>query len=319
MTPRRPDLDDLGVLVLVAETGGIGRAAVHLGVSQPSISRRMRTLERALGVRLLNRGPTGTSLTPTGRVVVDWASALLVSADDFTRSVEALRDESAGTVRAAVSMTIAEHHAPIWLARLRAVAPTTAVSLTVCNSAEVAALVHSGKADVGFVESPSVRRTLRRRRIGWDSLAVAVHPEHEWAKRRGPISVEELAATRLLVREPGSGTRETIENALATNGLSLSVCLVMASNTALKSAALARMGPVVLSELALAPELATGQLSRVQLSDLQLRRPLNAVWRRDEPPSSGVAALLRAALEGSDRQPPLRDRRYPIDPPANSA
>jgi DNA-binding transcriptional LysR family regulator len=311
MTPRRPDLDDLSVLALIAETGGIGRAALQLGVSQPSISRRMRTLERALGVRVLNRGPTGTSLTPTGRVVVDWASALLASAEDFTRSVEALRDERAGTVRAAVSMTIAEHYAPTWLARLRAVDPGTAVSLTVCNSADVAALVDSGKAEVGFLESPTVRRTLRRRRIGWDFLAVAVHADHEWAKRRRPISVEELALARLLVREPGSGTRETIEGALATKGLTLAVCLEMASNTALKSAALAGMGPVVLSELALGPELLAEQLARVEVSDLQLRRPLNAVWRRDEPPSPGVIALVRAALDGSERVPPVGDTRPP--------
>jgi DNA-binding transcriptional LysR family regulator len=68
--------------------------------------------------------------------------------------------------------------------------------------------------------------------------------------------------------------------------------MAMASNTALKSAALAGMGPVVLSELALSGELAVRSLVRVSVPELSLRRPLTAVWRRDEPLSAGAAALV---------------------------
>lgn len=295
MTRRRPDLDDLAVLVLVAKAGSIGQAAAELGLSQPSVSRRMTGLEKTMRVSLLHRTKRGTSLTPTGRVVVDWAATLLAAGDDFTRSVQTLRDQRAVAVRAAVSMTIAEHHAPRWLAKLHSRTPESVVSLMVHNSTEVAELVEAGDADVGFLESPTVRRTLHRRRIGWDRLAVAVLPDHPWATRRRPITAKDLAAVRLLVREPGSGTRETVESALQKEGFEVWPGLVMASNTALKSAALAGIGPVVLSELALATEIAAGQLVRVRVADLPLRRPLTAVWRRDEAPSSGAAALLDVA------------------------
>lgn len=297
MTARQPDLDDLAVLVRVAKAGSIGQVALELGLSQPSVSRRMTGLEKSLRVPLLHRTRRGTNLTPAGQVVVDWASTLLAAADDFTRSVDTLRNRTAGAVRAAVSMTIAEHHAPSWMARLNNRTPESAVSLLVHNSTDVAGLVESGAADVGFLESPSVRRTLHRRRIGWDQLAVAVLPDHPWAKRKRPISAKELATARLLVREPGSGTRETIESALARAGLDLSPGPVMASNTALKSAALAGMGPVVLSDLTLATEIATGQLVRVRVLDLPLRRPLSAVWRREETLSPAAVALLEVAAE----------------------
>jgi DNA-binding transcriptional LysR family regulator len=295
MTARRPDLDDLAVLVQVAKVGSIGQVAAQLGMSQPSVSRRMTALEKFLRVSLLQRTRRGTTLTPTGRVVVDWASTLLAAADDFTRSVQTLRDQRAVAVRAAVSMTIAEHYAPGWLATLHSRSPESVVSLMVHNSTEVAELVETGAADVGFLESPTVRRTLHRRRIGWDKLTVAVPPDHEWAGRRRPVTAKELAGAPLLVREPGSGTRETVDTALKREGLELSPGLVMASNTALKSAALAGMGPVVLSDLALASELEHGQLVQVRLSDLTLRRPLSAVWRRDEPLSPSAASLLEVA------------------------
>ncbi|HET7355769.1 MAG TPA: LysR family transcriptional regulator [Nocardioidaceae bacterium] len=284
----RPDLEDLAVLALVARTGSIGRAAEQLQLSQPSVSRRMGNLEKRLRVRLLRRSPRGTTLTPAGQLVVDWAAGLLDAADEFTRSVEALRQRGSRAVRAAVSMTIAEHHAPGWVARLH---PDTSVSLLVRNSTEVADLVEAGTAEVGFVESPTVRRRLTRRRVGWDELAIAVHPSHPWASGVS-LAPADVAGTPLLVREEGSGTRGTLERALRRHGLALTVAMAMASNTALKSAALAGMGPVVLSELAVSGELAAGALVRVQVRDLPLRRPLTAVWRRDEPLSEGAAALV---------------------------
>ncbi len=290
----RPDLADLDLLLLVAHEGSIGRAAAELRMSQPTVSRRLAALEARLRVQLLHRSRRGTTLTPAGRVVVDWAATLLSAADDFSRSVGALQEQAAAAVRAAVSMTIAEHHAPGWVARLHRSSPEYVVSLLVRNSTEVADLVESGAVDIGFLESPTVRPGLHRRRIGWDVLAVAVSPSHPWAKRP-ELTAKELAATPLLLREPGSGTRETVERALKRTGAEVTLGLVMASNTALRSAAIAGIGPVVLSELALHGELASGELVRVDVGDLPLRRPLTAVWRRTEKPSAGAAALLAVA------------------------
>jgi DNA-binding transcriptional LysR family regulator len=294
---RLPNLDDLRILVLVARTGSLGRAADELGMAQPSVSRRMAGLERTLKVPLLSRSRRGSTLTPSGRVIVDWAAGLLAAADRFSQSVAALAAQKSVTVRAAVSMTIAEHHAPVWVAQLTRTAPEAVVSLMVHNSTEVAQLVESGAADVGFLESPTVRRSLHRRRVAWDHLVVAVAPGHEWADKRRRVSAAELGKARPLVREPGSGTRETLESALARKGIELSAGLVMGSNAALTTAALAGMGPVVLSEVTLADQLSSGQLVRVDVDDLDLRRPLSAVWRRDEPLPEGVLALLKVATE----------------------
>lgn len=276
---------------------------MELGISQPSVSRRMVRLERALGLELLQRGRRGTALTPGGRVVVGWASTLLASATQFSESVDVMRERRAVSLRVAASMTIAEHLAPSWLTQLRERAPEAVVSLSVHNSTDVAAMVESGQVDLGFVESPAVRTPLRRWRIAWDELKVVVNPEHAWARRGRAISAAILVGQPLLVREAGSGTRETIDEALAHVGLVLTPSLTLASNSALKSSALVGIGPAVLSELAVAEELRSGQLVAVEVADIDLRRPLSAVWLEGRNMPDPAEALLKVTVLGARRWP----------------
>ncbi|HEX2893730.1 MAG TPA: LysR family transcriptional regulator [Marmoricola sp.] len=296
MTTSTSDLGDLALLVRVAQLGSLGRVAEEAGLSQPSLSRRMARLERALRLSLLERGPRGTTLTPAGRVVVDWAEELLGAARRFDESVAALRAHRTSTLRVAASMTIAEHLAPSWLSKLRDLQPDTVVAMSVHNSADVVGAVEHGRADVGFVESPKVRRGLRRRRLVWDTLVVVVAESHPWARRTRPVTATELAAEPLLVREPGSGTRETIDEALLARGLELTTLQVLASNAALKSSALVGIGPAVLSSLAVVDEIGSGRLVAVRLRDLDLQRPLSVVWREGAqlPPAADVLVRLAA-------------------------
>lgn len=296
MTTSAADLGDLTLLVRVAQLGSLGRVAEEAGLSQPSLSRRMVRLERALRLSLLERGPRGTTLTPAGRVVVDWAGELLGAARRFDESVAALRAHRTSTLRVAASMTIAEHLAPTWLSKLRDLQPDTVVAMSVHNSTDVVDAVEHGRADLGFVESPTVRRTLRRRRLLWDTLVVVVADSHPWARRTRPVSAPELAAEPLLVREPGSGTRETIDEALAARGLELTTLQVLASNAALKSSALVGIGPAVLSSLAVLDDVGSGRLVAVRLRDLDLQRPLSVVWREGAqlPPAADVLVRLAA-------------------------
>lgn len=297
MTNARPHLPDLDLLVTIAEKGSIGAAAASLRLSQPSVSRRVSTLERTLRVPLLERSARGSTLTVEGRIVVDWASTLLLAADDFSRSVESLRETSGRGVRVAASMTIAEHYAPDWLAAARRRSPGVEVSLAVANSTGVANMVEAGEVDLGFVETPSVRPGLNRRSIGCDELVVAVSPEHPWTQRES-IPVQEFAGTRLLVRERGSGTRETIEQALHAAGLELLTELELASNTALKAAAAAGLGPVVVSIRAVADDIARGRLVGITVVGLPLSRPLSVIWKGSEVPAA--ARTLIEAAAGTD-------------------
>jgi DNA-binding transcriptional LysR family regulator len=191
-------------------------------------------------------------------------------------------------------MTVAEYLLPGWLTALRARDPDTAVALTAGNSAEVASSVLDGSADIGFVEGPELPHGLASRQVGTDRLTVVVAPGHPWARRRAGITAAELVATPLVAREPGSGTRRYLDGALQARVGQARVPPVaeLSSTTAIKSAVAAGIGPAVLSALAVAPELASGALRAIKVTDLDLTRRLLAVWA-DGRQLTGPAADLR--------------------------
>ena len=290
----RPDLDSLTLLVLVGRLHSLTAAAAESGISQPAASKRLSALERRLGVRLLERSRRGSALTEAGQVVCGWAQRVLDEVDALVHGAEALRDEF-GHLAVAASLTVAEHLLPAWLGELRRASPGLRVGLQVMNSTRVCDLVREGAFDLGFIESPGTPTGLRTRCVARDRLVLVVSPTHPWARRRRPVSAAELAATALVSREEGSGTRETARRALG--GLTMvSPLLELGSSAAVRSAVLAGAGPALISELIVATDLATGVLADVRTEDLKLERDLRAVWRAGTKPEGTAADLLNCAL-----------------------
>ena len=294
-TERWPDLVALDLLVSVAETGSIRQAALRNHVSQPAASVRIRELESTLGLRLVDRHTTGATLTPAGLAVVGWADKVLAAMRTLASSSRALRLDHDSQLRIAASLTVAEYLLPTWLAPLYNAPVPAAVSLRMANSDEVTALFARDEVDLGFVEGPNLPHGLQGRTVYRDELVVVVAPSHPWARRRSPLSPAMLAATPLVSREPGSGTRQVLVSALARHGLVPSVAVELASTTAIKAAVTSGLGPAVLSRLAVVDELADRRLMVVEASELRLSRSIRAVWkvRRELSP---LAKQLLATL-----------------------
>lgn len=294
---RTPDPDSLRLLVLVANLGSLGRAAAELGIAQPSASRRLSNLERDLGLVLVDRTRRGSTLTSSGQVVAGWARGVLVEMDALLTGAEALRTKRDAELKVAASMTVAEYLVPGWISDLRRQLPDLYVGLQVTNSEHVAELTAAGDVDLGFIESPRVPDGLTGRQVATDQLTVVVPPGHPWARRRTPLTARELAATPLVLREPGSGTRQTLDRALRRRGLAPARPLLeLGSTTAVRGAVVAGAGPAVISELAVYGDIAEGRLAAVEVDGLELRRVLRAVWpggRRLVGPPAELLAVAR--------------------------
>ncbi|MBF6212688.1 LysR family transcriptional regulator [Nocardia puris] len=296
LPPGTPDLEVLDLLVSVAELGSLGAAARRHGISQPAASMRISALERRLHLRLLDRGPTGSALTDAGRAVVDRARDVLEAARSFGDAVAELRARAVPRLRVAASKTIADHRIPQWLQTLRDTHPEVSVALEVANSRQVMDMVRGGGADLGFVEGPHPPPDLGSRVLGADELVVVVAPAHAWATRRDPLTVDELAATPLLWREPGSGTRDAVWEALAERAEPARPAAELGSAATIVAAARTALAPAVLSRLIAAPDLASGALVEVPLAGGPvLTRQFRAVWRRGAPPSGPARALADIA------------------------
>src|ERR1700761_9234282 len=241
---RVSDLTPFDLLLTVARTGSLGRAAAEHGISQPAASTRIRQLEARLGLALLERSPRGSKLTPAGALVAGWAQTAVDAAAALDAAVTALRREHESRLKIVASMTVAEYLLPGWLTVLRATDPGAAVALSAVNSADVAAAVLTDAAEVGFVEGPDLADGLRAIRVGRDELTVVVAPGHPWARRRRGIEAAELAAAPLVAREAGSGTRRVLEQALAGAGLHAADSQAeLSSTTAIKAAVAAGARP----------------------------------------------------------------------------
>ncbi len=294
MTETVHDLGALRALREVGRQGSIAAAASVLGVSQQALSARMRTLERAMGVTLLARTPSGSHLTEQGRLVVGWAEDVLDAADRLEAGLRSIRSGVSHRLAIAASQTIAEHLVPHWLVELRSVEqasaeqaagyPPTVVELTVANSTGVLDLVRAGKARLGFIETPHLPPDLVTEHLRDDELLVVTAPGHPWTRRRRPLSLAEIAAMPLVMREAGSGTRDTLTDHLAAQDPPLrpEIAMELGTSAAVRSAIAAGVGPGVLSRLAVRDDLVLGRLVAVELAGPPLTRQLTAVWKPDD-------------------------------------
>ncbi|MER7643061.1 LysR family transcriptional regulator [Streptomyces sp. NPDC126522] len=286
---RVPDLGALELLLAVARLGSLGGAARELGITQPAASSRIRSMERQLGVALVDRSPRGSRLTDAGALVTDWARRVVEAAAAFDAGAQALRHRRDSRLRVAASMTIAEYLLPGWLLALHSQRPDTAVSLLAGNSTTVAERLLSDEADLGFVEGLTVPPGLDSTVIAHDRLIVVTAPTHPWARRQRPVPAQELASTPLILREKGSGTRQVLDAALG--GLARPL-IELSSTTAVKASAVSGAGPAVLSELAVGEELSTRRLVRIPVEGVTLARDLRAVWPTGHRPTGPARELL---------------------------
>jgi molybdate transport repressor ModE-like protein len=295
---RVTELAGFDLLLSVARLGGIGAAARAHGISQPAASARIQQLEARIGVALVERSPRGSRLSRAGALVADWARPVVEAAADLEAGIAALRDERDSHLHVAASLTVAEYLLPKWLAALRILDPATAVALTSGNSAEVAHRVLAGDADVGFIEGPELPGGLRAETVATDELRLVVAPDHPWARRRRRTRPDELAATPLISREQGSGTRRALELALSPHRLA-DPLLELSSTTAIKAAVMEGIAPAVLGAHTIATELSAGTLVGLDVSGVDLRRALRVVWPAGQSLRGPAADLAAIAARGA--------------------
>jgi DNA-binding transcriptional LysR family regulator len=309
LSAHMPELSALEIFLAIARTGSFGAAAREFGLTQQAVSARMASIEAQTGVVLVVRTPRGSQLTPSGVVLAEWADRLLDVAHHVDAGLASMRSERRTRLKVVASLTIAEQLMPRWLVSMQAAAKrrgATApeVIMTATTSDHAITAVRDGTADLGFIETPHVPGELRRRVIGHDELVVIVPPDHKWARRARSLSASELIQTPLVTREAGSGTRDSLTEALRhTLGDSMQQAhpvLELSSSAAVRAAVLAGAGPAVMSRLAVADDVGAGRLRTVSVPELNLRRELNAIWVGGRTPPAGVIRDLLSHITTRD-------------------
>jgi DNA-binding transcriptional LysR family regulator len=260
-------LEQLRVFVAVAERQHVTRAAEALNLAQSAVSSAIAGLEARHQVKLFNRVGRGIELTEAGTLFLIEARAVLARAESAESTLSELGGLKRGTLVVQASQTIASFWLPRHLVAFRRAYPRIDIRLSIGNTAQVAAAIHAGTAELGFVEGEVMDPVLLSQPVARDQIIVVVGPEHPWIGRDS-VTPGELADTEWVLREQGSGTRSAFEQALIGFGIapnSLRVPLELPSNEAVRSAVEAGMGATAISASVAAPSIETGLLYQVPL------------------------------------------------------
>ncbi len=296
----RMTLDQLRIFVAVAERQHVTRAAEALNLAQSAASAAIASLESRHGTKLFHRVGRNIELTEPGRAFLDEARAVLARVAAAELMLAEFGGLQCGSLSVCASQTVAGYWLPRHLANYRRAHPGIELRLTVGNTAQVAAAVHDGTAELGLVEGAVSDPALLSEVVARDQLVLVVAPGHPLASR-ATVELAELADIEWVLREPGSGTRSVFEAELARAGMiaRLRVALELPSNEAVRAAVEAGAGATVISASVVGPSLEAGLLHRVPL-DLPDRAFV--VLRHCERHCSRAAmALLDAITKASGR------------------
>ncbi|GMV39179.1 MAG: transcriptional regulator [Myxococcales bacterium] len=269
-------LQQLQVFAAVASAGTVTAAARTLYLTQPAATQSIRELERRLGVPLFERVRNRLVLTPEGETFLGRALDLLELAGEAAASV---REALGGTLRLGASTTIGNYLLPEPLGAFVGQHPAVRVELSVDNSRRIVAGVLAQETPSALIEGPCSHPDIVMERLLPDELVIVCHPAHAWAGR-DDVAPGALAEGRFILREPGSGTRDVIEEVLGRHELRLQSGLVFGHTEAIKTAVEAGLGVSILSLAACRREVRAGLLAVARMDGITLDRWFHAIRLR---------------------------------------
>ncbi|HEX9396414.1 MAG TPA: LysR family transcriptional regulator [Burkholderiales bacterium] len=188
-----PDLRQLRHFVAVAERLHFGRAAAALHISQPPLSRSIRSLEARLGATLLARTRRRVELTPEGTRFLEEAKKILEQLERAVHEVGSMAGGDSGRLRLGF-VSLADYGVlPGLLKRFKALRPGVALQLREMLSPEQAAALAAGELDFGLLLPPVAGADFEHVVVQRERFVAALPARHALARLRGPLAVRELA------------------------------------------------------------------------------------------------------------------------------
>ncbi|MDA3921847.1 MAG: LysR family transcriptional regulator [Salinisphaera sp.] len=290
------NLHHLMIFLAIAETGSITAASERLHISQPALSRELKSFEERLQVCLFERHARGMHLTEPGLLLADYARRLFTLEAEASAAMEAVASARRGRFAIGASNTVGTYVLPPILARFRRQRPEVQISLFVGNTEQVAEGVADMRFLLGFIEGPLHTPDLSTQTFREDGILPVVAADHELAERKR-IRITDLAEQPLLLREAGSGTRELIDRLILAHDLGQAPVMELGNTEALKQAAIHGGGIAWLPRISMVDELGRGALVPLGLASLHIQREL-AIVRRTSAYLPPAAQALIAALTG---------------------
>jgi DNA-binding transcriptional LysR family regulator len=276
-------IQQLEALIHLVDERSFSRAAKKMHLTQPSLTKHIRNIEEALGSKVVNRSSRSLALTPEGKILCDYARRIVKLRDEAREQVLRLRDIETGDIRIAASTIPATYILPYAIGGFRKKFPEIRTTVRTADSTDVIEMVLGNGAEIGFIGKKPSGGRLSSEALWKDRLVLAVPFGHPWAKRRS-ARLAEISRQPFVIREKGSGTRETLESCLRESGIPgpphLNIVAELGSSEAVKESILAGLGLSVISAHAIRRELKSGLLAALSIDECAIERSFYLIYRR---------------------------------------
>jgi len=288
----------LQIFATVARHLSFARAAEELHLTPPAVSMQVRDLEEAVGLPLFDRRGKRIALTTGGEYFLLHARRVLGSLKDAEDTIARLKGVRAGRVTIGMVGT-AKYFVPRILGGFLRDHPGVEVALAETNREGLIDLLRRNEVDFAVMGTPPRELETRSEPFAVHPLGIIAAPDHPYAAL-AEVPPALLARERFLVREPGSGTRASMERYFQAQRIDPVVAMEMRSNESLKQAVIAGMGLAFISLHTTALEVATGLLKVLDVPGLPLVRRWQLVHMRSKllsPPAEALRYYVLAEGE----------------------
>jgi len=280
-------LRQLEIFVAVSRAESVSRAAEFLCLSQSATSTSLGEFERQFGVQLFDRIGKSLSINKAGKNLLPKAVELLDRAKEIESKLLGLA--GCGEMHIGATLTIGNYLANLLVANYLKKYPESNISLQVHNTKTIVQQVANHELDLGMIEGDCNHSDLHVEPWVADELAIFCAPKHPLAKKK-IVNLDELLKEAWILREKGSGTRETFDRAFKDKNLNIR--LELEHTEAIKRAVESGLGIGCISRLALKDAFRRGSLVSLDVPSIKLNRFFYFLWPKKKYQTSGMKHFL---------------------------
>ena len=299
-------LRQLEIFVAISKTLNVTRAADTLNMSQSATSTALGEFERQFNVQLFDRIGNSLRINETGLQILPRAVELL----DRAREIEALLQGQTGFghMKIGATLTVGNYLATILVAKFLHLHPESRIQLQVHNTSTIVQQIVNHELDLGLIEGDCRHIDIEVQTWVADELVVFCAPSHPLALSQPTKSTHPTISTLLqypwILREKGSGTRETFDRAFHGHHAQLNIRLELEHTEAIKRAVESGLGIGCISRLALKDAFSRGSLVPIVVPELNLSRYFYFLWHKQKYQTTGMRefiSLCKALTNGVAR------------------
>jgi DNA-binding transcriptional LysR family regulator len=285
------ELSQLEVFLTVAREHRFSRAAEKLFRTQSAVSQTIRKLEVELGEALFDRSSREGVLTDAGKVLVEYAEKLLNLRTEAAESLVELRELQKGKLVIAANEFTALYLLPV-LAEFRRLHPMIKITVQRALGSHIPDDVLRYRAEFGVLSYEPQEPSLHSVVVYLDELVFVVPPKHPLASAK-EVSIRQLGAESFVAHIVSSPYRDKVLQLFKTHKTPLHMDLELPTLQAIKQFVALGSGVALIPEISVETELARGELVRIPVRELQLKRKLRLIYRKDANLSHAARALLK--------------------------